>query len=681
MRLSNLTFRSRIVVVTLLATVISGIASGAAIFWNSDQVARYVLLSRTQIEAKIISENIAASVLFDDSASASEILATIKADAAVMQATLTKENGEVFSRYQDIEFREGEANTIHILRDIVFEGRTIGHLEFVVSKQEVYEQNFANISFLAVLLCLVSLLVYLLIRPIVGSILVPLLNLHNVTEKIASTRDYALRVPIKSDDEIGQVSQMFNHMVEQIEHRDVMLEKQVGQRTNQLEKLAEEFRFRAFHDSLTGLPNRALLHERFEFSVQHARRSNSYFALLLLDLDDFKTINDTKGHEFGDDLLIDVASRLKDNVRAEDMVCRLGGDEFVVLLNDLKQAESVEAVAEKILRKLGESFTIKHEKIRTAVSIGGAVFPLHGENLSTIKRNADVAMYRAKDAGKNRFCLFSKGMEEDVKYRLMIQTDLRTALNEKQLEVYLQPKVDPARSLVLGCEALVRWNHPTEGFLTPNKFVPYAEEVGMIAEIDYFVIRRCCELQVEWESILTQPIPIAFNLSGRHFHDNKIVHVLADALEEYGINPDLLEAEITEAVLIQDPDKAQKIVREVKALGLGISLDDFGTGYSSLNYLRTLPIDTVKLDRSFVAGIDTNLQDRRLTRGIVSLAKGLDLRLVAEGVENENELATLQDLGCHCMQGYYFLPPAPNHEFLQWYLKNYSLKRADNMLR
>lgn len=659
-------FKSRIVLLILSVVLVSGVINGIAALWSFNLVGKASLQNRLQIESKIISENVASSVLFDDAQSATEILSSFAADPAVLMATVQTKEAKVFASFKSENFTERDISVITMIEDIYFEDDLIGSLSIVFSKNEIKDKNLDNTFYILFILFFVFILVALLTQPIIKSLFVPLSNLHNVSEKIAETRDYGLRAVVESDDEVGQLSQMFNYMVEQIEHRDDMLEKQVRQRTTELEKLAEEFRFRAFHDNLTGLPNRALLNERFELSVKHSKRNGSRFACLLLDLDDFKTINDTKGHEFGDDLLREVAARLKSTVRGEDLVCRLGGDEFVVLVNDLRELDDVELVAQKILVALNNGFFLQNETIRTAVSIGGAVFPEHGGNLSEIKRHADVAMYRAKDEGKNRFCLFSEGMQEDVKYRLMIQRDLRPALEEKQFEIYLQPKVDPRENRVVGCEALVRWHHPNEGFLTPNKFIPFAEEIGMVAEIDYFVVRGCCDLIVEWSQKFSYAIPIAFNLSGRHFQDYKIVEVISEAIQKREIDPSLLEVEITEAVLIQDPEKAKRVVHALRDLGIGISLDDFGTGYSSLNYLRTLPIDTVKLDQSFVSNVDTNEQDRKLTRGIVSLTKDLNLKLIAEGVENESQLNTLLELGCVTMQGYYFLPPRPNHEFLQW---------------
>jgi len=673
---SRQSLRSRLLATSLGILLFSAVVISIAVFWNYNRLAKDALQARVRIESEIISQNLAVSVLFDDEKTALEILNTYKADSAVLHVKLDLVNGNIFTTYAHDNYSPKNTNVFYVREPIFFEDQLLGFLNVTVSKHELQLYSTALFVFLTIVLGLVVILSYALSRPIIQSMLLPLLHLHEISEQIAKTRNYTLRAEVKSKDEVGRLSQTFNYMVEQIEHRDAMLEKQVRQRTHELEKLAEEFRFRAFHDSLTGLPNRALLNERFEQNVKYAQRNDSIFACLLLDLDDFKTINDTKGHEFGDELLIEVANRLKSTVREIDLVCRLGGDEFVILLSAISDAEDTTLVARKILAQVSREFCIKNDRVRTAASIGCAIFPVHGDNMSAIKRHADVAMYKAKDSGKNQFCLFSQGMQEDVKHRLLIQNDLRPGLIDKQFEVYMQPKVNPVKNIVVGCEALVRWNHPKEGFLTPNRFIPYAEEVGLVNEIDYFVIRDCCATIVDWNAIFTKPIPIAFNLSGRHFHDFKIVSVLEHAINEFHIDPSLLEVEITEAVLIQDPDKAQNVVRAIKSLGLGISLDDFGTGYSSLNYLRTLPIDTVKLDKSFVSNLDKNAQDKRLTKGIVSLTQGLALKLVAEGVETQSQLNELLNLGCTTMQGYYFLRPAKKAEFIHWYLRNFSLREA-----
>lgn len=659
-------FKTRIVLLTFTTVIASGLAIGTGLLWHFDRVSQKTLNNRVQIEADIINQNLATSVLFDDAETAREILSTFSADPAILSVTLTTADGATLAHYEQSHDTIDDNRTFLVTTPLEFEGRIIGTLKTTVSDQEVVDQSLTNIGFVAITLAVIYLLVAAVIRPVMRSLLVPLYNLHDLSQRIAETRNYGLRVNIVSDDEVGALSKMFNYMVAQIEHRDDRLEKQVQQRTAELEQLAEEFRYRAFHDSLTGLPNRAYLNDHFERNVQHADRYRVRLACLLLDLDDFKAINDTKGHEFGDQLIIEVARSLKSATRGEDVVCRLGGDEFIVMMNDLKDVQCIESIASKILATLNNDFTVNGEQVRTAASIGGAIYPDHGDTLSTIKRNADVAMYRAKDAGKNRFCLFSEGMQEEVRQRLMIQSSLRPALDSGQFQVFLQPQIDAQHNTLVGCEALVRWIHPEEGFLTPDRFIPIAEQIGLIANIDFFVVDQCCQLLHRWAHHGHQPLCIAFNLSGRHFQSYHVVDELQRIITDNAVDPAQLELEITEAVLIQDPDKAHDIIRALRDLGISISLDDFGTGYSSLNYLRTLPIDTVKLDRSFVSNIDSSEQDRRLIHGIVSLAKDLELDLVAEGVETESQLQALVELGCVTMQGYYFLRPVPVEDFNRW---------------
>lgn len=669
--LRNLDIKPKILVSTLGIVFITTLVIDLAIFAMQHHSAKSNLNVRLDIESNIISQNISASVLFDDEKTTNEIISSFKSDPAVLKVEVRGLDDTVFSEHVTADgYFVGRAD-LTIKKPIIFSGDQIGELVVYVSSKELSSGISRTVLFSLTTLVIALGVAFLLSLAMQGMIFESILALHNTSQQVAKTRDYSLRADIFSNDEIGRLAQTFNSMLEQVEQRDVMLEKQVSHRTLELEKLAEEFRFRAFHDNLTGLPNRALLNERFELSIEHARRCGNKFVCLLLDLDDFKTINDTKGHEYGDELLIGVAQRLKASVRAEDFVCRLGGDEFIILATDIETEFDARQIANNILFALGEEIVVKDDRIRTAVSIGGAIYPQHGETVGVLKRHADVAMYHAKDGGKNAFSLFSHGMQEEVHYRLMIQRDLEPAILQNQLVIYFQPKVLAECGQVAGCEALVRWQHPQEGFLTPDKFIPYAEETPLIREIDYYVVRQCCEKLKSWSEKFEKPVPIAVNLSGRHFRSFKIVEVLKDAVNTAGIDPKLLEIEITEAVLIADPEKAQKVVHAIKSIGFTISLDDFGTGYSSLNYLRTLPIDIIKLDRSFIANIDTSEQDRRLTRGITSLALGLNLTMVAEGVETEDQLQTLIDLGCHCFQGYYFSRPVPEAEFLAWY-RNYT---------
>ena len=299
------------------------------------------------------------------------------------------------------------------------------------------------------------------------------------------------------------------------------------------------------------------------------------------------------------------------------------------------------------------------------MSIGGAVYPDHGEDITKLKRAADIAMYHSKDAGKNQFHAFEDRMEEATIQRLIVQNDLKTAIKEEQLKLYYQPKIDSQTNEVCGCEVLIRWQHPQYGLLFPDTFIPFAEEGGQMELIDYYVIERAFKQAATWSEAGT-PLVVAVNLSGAHFHNHRITKKLVELMGKFKLDPSLIEIELTEAVLISDPQIALEVVKVIKSLGIRVALDDFGVGYSSLSYLRTFPVDIIKLDKSFVFSVLSNQQDKRLTKGIISLAKGLELEVVAEGVETIEHANYLKAIGCHYLQGYHYLKPAPREEFELW---------------
>jgi diguanylate cyclase len=495
----------------------------------------------------------------------------------------------------------------------------------------------------------------------------PLKALHKLSQSVIDSGDYNLRATVKSADEWGQLAQALNRMLSQIAQRDLMLEKQVAQRTKELQQLAEEFRYRALHDTLTGLPNRALLADEYNRAVAHAKRVNKSFALLLLDLDNFKTINDSFGHDLGDELLKQVANRIRGVLRGEDMICRLGGDEFVVLVEDVDSDEDVRRVGSHLLQALHAEMWLVDRSMRISVSIGAALFPKHGRELVELKRNADIAMYRAKAAGKNQITLFEHSMEQQALYRMLVQNDLRDAIFRDELVLYFQPQVDARLHRLCGCEVLVRWQHPTEGYLLPKDFMPYAEESGLIRNLDYYVLRQACIASMRWRRELGLEIPVAVNFSGIHFRSQAIVATIKETLHQTGLPAHLLMVELTEAVMIDDPEQAREVVTLIRALGVQIGLDDFGVGYSSLHYLRTLPVDKVKLDKSFCQAIHTDDQERRMAKGIISLTRDYGVDLIAEGVESAAQAYALQDMGCDVMQGFYYAPPQTEADFLAWF--------------
>lgn len=426
----------------------------------------------------------------------------------------------------------------------------------------------------------------------------------------------------------------------------------------------------AYHDALTDLPNRMLLTENMLTAFQLAQRKRLMVAVLLLDLDHFKYINDTLGHELGDMLLKAVASRLVGTVRESDIVARQGGDEFVILLPEVAELKNVSMVAHKIIESLGSSFHLQGHDLRVSVSIGISVFPQDSTNPVTLIRHADTAMYRAKEQGRNNAQFYTPNLDRQVKERFVMETSLRRALERNELMVYYQPKLDFATGRIMGSEALLRWKHPELGMVPPIQFIPIAEETGLIAPIGDWVLATSCRDTQRWRELGYTDLSVAVNLSARQFRQSDLVRRIETILEETGLLADGLELELTESMIMHNPQEVIIALNKLKNMGMRLSVDDFGTGYSSLSYLKRFPIDTLKIDRSFVNDISTDPDDAAIAVTIINLAKSLRLSVVAEGVETKEQYDFLQTAGCEYMQGYYFSRPIPADEFERLLLKN-----------
>lgn len=428
----------------------------------------------------------------------------------------------------------------------------------------------------------------------------------------------------------------------------------------------ERLAYLAHYDTLTGLPSRALFLDRLGHAMVKAERNGQMMALMFLDLDRFKAINDTLGHGAGDALLKDVAQRLKACVRDEDTVARLGGDEFTVILEQISHVDDASIVAKKIIDSIAlPLFLNGHEAFVTA-SIGITVYPLDNVDMDELIKNADAAMYRAKEEGKNSYEFYTKEMNSRTLERMAIENELRHALERNEFVLHYQPKVDMKSGQILSMEALLRWEHPSRGTVMPDEFIPFLEETGMITPVGEWVLRTACAQNKAWQDAGFGPLRVAVNLSARQFQQNDIVKCVSDALRETGLGADFLELEVTESMLMKNPESAIKALQEIKAMGVvRINIDDFGTGYSSLNYLKRFPISTVKIDRSFVNGIPDDDEDIAITRAVIAMAHSLGLNVVAEGVENVKQRAFLLKGKCDEIQGYLFSPPLPAAEFVQ----------------
>ena len=419
----------------------------------------------------------------------------------------------------------------------------------------------------------------------------------------------------------------------------------------------------ASHDALTGLPNRAMFSEMLNGAIQAAQRYERMFAVMFIDLDRFKLINDSLGHDAGDKLLQEMAGRLKGCMRSSDVVARLGGDEFVILVQELNETAHAVAVARKILAAAMKPFTLLGQECRVTASIGISTYPSDAQDEPTLMKNADIAMYYAKEEGKNNFQFYSGEIQTQSLERLTLETNLRRALERNEFSLHYQAKVDLKSGRINGVEALLRWYSPELGHVSPAKVIPIAEETGLIVALGKWVLRTACAQNVAWQRDGLPPVCMAVNLSARQFADPFLLDDIGDVLRDTGMDPRLLELEITEGMVIQHPDKAIELLRAIKALGVRLAIDDFGTGYSSLGQLKHFPIDTLKVDRSFIRDIPNDSEDRAITEAIIAMGKTLSLTVVAEGVETAEQESFLREHACDEMQGYYFSKPVAATQF------------------
>lgn len=416
-------------------------------------------------------------------------------------------------------------------------------------------------------------------------------------------------------------------------------------------------------DVLTGLPNRAAARERFEHAVAVGQRNNTRVGLMFLDLDDFKTINDSYGHQTGDEFLKQTAERLTQTVRVSDCVCRLGGDEFLIILESVKDSSQVAVVADKILSAIKQPIHLDNADLVVSASIGIAIAPDDGRDFDTICRQADIAMYHTKGSGRNNYHFFDETMNRKLQDRLRVLGYLHDAVNRSQFELYFQPKIDLRSGRVIGAESLIRWNHPEMGLIHPGEFIPIAEQSGLIMEIGDWVITESCRSGKRWQDITSSEFSIAVNISSIQFSRADLLGRIKGALQESGLSPQSLELELTETLLIDNNDTIKESLEQLRDLGVVLSIDDFGTGYSNLGYLKAFDVSVLKIDRSFISKILSSDHDRVIVEAIMQVATQLDLRVVAEGVENRDVAEALLELGCDMAQGYYWSEPLNAGEF------------------
>ena len=448
------------------------------------------------------------------------------------------------------------------------------------------------------------------------------------------------------------------------------------QNVTQLKNAEEEIRLLAFYDGLTGLANRTLFYDRLDHELSLSKRHGKKFAILFLDLDQFKRINDNFGHHIGDLLLKKVSETLQRCIRDSDtasrpgtdnpdLIARLGGDEFIILLSDINDPGNAALVARRILQEIQTTYDLEGHDISVTTSIGISVYPTDGDDAEILLKHADSAMYHAKDRGRNNYQFYEKKLNAVVQERFSLEKGIKTGLKEGEFVLYYQPQLELSTRRIVGAEALIRWMHPQSGMIPPDRFIPIAEESGLIIDINKWVIQTACRQNDQWRQAGLDLVRIAVNLSGYKLARQNIIQVIRDALQDANLDPKYLEVEITENVLMRETEETIWILEQIKDLSLSIALDDFGTGFSSLSYLTSFPVDIIKIDRSFVMGCTTQKNNLVIIKAIIAMGHSLGMKIVAEGIETREQLELLVEFGADEGQGYYFSPPVPESEFAE----------------
>jgi len=570
----------------------------------------------------------------------------------------------------DVEFKATNdvywgTDYLHIWQIIEHESEMLGVVYLKISKNS-FNDKIATFTFSSSMLLLVLFtLIYLVASRMQKNISERLIKLDNLSREVSQSGNYSIRVPRYGDDEIGSLARSINLMLETVEEnqreRDSANEA-LQQNRRRLERAVKDLQHLANYDSLTQLPNRALCMDRIKYALKSASRADNSVAVLFLDLDHFKDVNDSLGHAIGDQLLKATSQRLMEKIRSEDTLARLGGDEFVIILNHIKDNENVIDVVEKIVESFEEPFKLSNYEVNTTVSIGVCMYPTDGMDVDSLMKAADAAMYKAKGVGRNTYEFYQSDLNQIANRRHQIANALRGAAKNDEFFLVFQPQLNLTSNQISGAEVLIRWESPILGSISPAEFIPIAESTGLIKEIGDWVMENACRVL---SSCLTEghKVRIAVNLSALQFKQPDFASQIAETLRRYKISPKYLEVEITESMLMRDVNKAIEVLEKIKEMQVRIAIDDFGTGYSSLSYLRRFPLDALKIDQTFVDKLVVDSDDTAITMAIISMAKSLRLEVIAEGVETKQQLEFLRTNSCDDIQGYHFSKPLKEEDF------------------
>jgi len=617
------------------------------------------LISSLNSQISVIESNLGSAIAFDDMVTANEIFQTLRLDKSVDNAYVQLENHKIFAEYQR-KNKTGEVkllnksvkknSDLYISRAIIVNGVSLGSIHLDANLTQVQHRVYIFSASLMIAMLIAVLLAKYVSDRLSRYITEPIISLERLVTRITKNHDYLQRSTIHSNDEIGALSTGINNMLDGIQQRDDKLLEELDRRSmieQRLDRLA-------YIDNQTELSNRHAFTASINKLMGAGDDAIEHFYLLLLDLDNFKVVNDSFGHDVGDQLLRQCGQRLHWILNEEDYVYRIGGDEFAIVLKDIKSMHDVEKICSRITETISQKFMVNGHEIFIGVSIGIAPYQNHNYSETHLIKNADVAMYWAKSAGKNTFKFYSAEIETANYFLQKITTDLQDALRDNEFKLFYQPIIHVKTGQIIGAEALLRWHNQDEGMISPDVFIPIAEKTGLIAPIGEWVLREALKQLKIWGRLSGPQLFVNVNVSGRQLFDKRIIDVISNAILEFEIDPKCINLELTESSLVEDVDRAIGILHELKKLGVGIAVDDFGTGHSSMSYLKQFPVDTIKIDKCFVRGIPEDDVDTAIVEAIFALAKSLKLDVVAEGVETKAQYDFLKQKNCVKVQGYLF---------------------------
>lgn len=628
------------------------------------------MLESTRSYAAMISENVSAALLFSDKDAAQEILSSLRATTGIDVAAIYDHQGNLFvSYYQGIKDKKaytlpprpsqpGYAFSFEYLvlsQPINLKGKQLGTIYMQADLHPVYIQLVGYLAAILVIMGISLLIANVILLRLQKAFTDPILSLARTSEYISERGDYTVRANTDTSDEIGQLAKSFNFMLDRIQKRDAELEEEIMRR----KRIEVRLDHLAHYDNLTSLPNRHFFNERLISVVSRAMQFEERAIVMFIDLDNFKNVNDTLGHNTGDVLLRIVAGRLSNSLRFGDVISRIGGDEFAIILENVEKVSQAAMIAEKCLASLAEPFLINDNELYISASIGISVCPDDASDMHELLKHADTAMYYAKNKGKHTYQLFLPDMNDEAQKRLTLDSCLRRALERQEFTLYYQPQIDLATRRMMGVEALIRWMRPELGIVNPVEFIPTAEENGLIVPMGEWILKTACLQLKAWHDMGLTQLTMSVNLSMRQLKEESIVERITEILRETGANPNALHLELTESMLMDTGTATIEKLEQIHAVGIRFSIDDFGTGYSSMSYLKRLPISTLKVDKSFVQDLPDNTDDAAIAKAIIAMAQSLKMHVMSEGVETVEQAEFMLSNGCDYSQGYLFSKPVP----------------------